>query len=151
MKTGLSDQIRSLAKEKYVDPAVRAGRKEFSIPIRGILESLPSSSFQGNRTPQICDSIRSAKFLTRNHLQIVQVEGPPSGQSSTVVVHYRIAGDSVGAIGREMERPADQADAAERAKRLTDGLKGLLNKELAGYGGAEAFVRWVRSDDKEAA
>ena len=61
MKTGFSDQIRSLAKEKYIDPAVRDGRKEFSIPVRGILDSLPSSGFPRNHTPQICDSIRELR------------------------------------------------------------------------------------------
>ena len=151
MKTGLSDQIRRVAKEKYVDPAVRTGQSEFSIPVRGILDLFPSSGFQGNRTPQICDSIRSAKFLTQNDLQIVGIEGPPSGQSSTVVVHYRIVRGSVRGANQKSESATNEADAAGRAKRLTNGLKGLLSKELAEYGGAEAFVRWVRSDDEEAA
>jgi hypothetical protein len=149
MKTGLSEQIRTLAKEKYVDPAVRAGRREFSIPVRGILDSLPSPGFGGNRTPQICESIRGAKFLTRNHLQLVRVDGPPSGQSSTVVVHYRLIESAVGGAG---QREADvEPNAAERAHRLAKGLKGLLSEEIARRGGAEAFVRWVRSDDEEAA
>lgn len=150
MKTGLSDQIRRVAKEKYVDPARRTGQKEFSIPVRGILEWMSSSGFSGNRTPQICESIRSSKFLSQNDIQIVRVDGPPSGQSSTLVVHYRIAGASLRAADLGKGSTVEP-DAQARAKRLTSGLKGLLSKELAEYGGAEAFVRWIRSDDEEAA
>lgn len=151
MKTSLSDQIRRVAKEKYVDPAIRTGQKEFSIPVRGMLDSLLSSGFPRNHTPQICNSIQTSKFLTPNGLQIIRVEGPPSGQSSTVVVHYRIAEGSVRATAQGPDSMSGETDAAERAKRLTNRLKGLLSEELAEHGGAEAFVRWIRSDDKEAA
>jgi hypothetical protein len=37
-------------------------------------------------------------------------------------------------------------DASARAKRLTEALRGLLKDELRKHGGAEAFVRWLRSD-----
>jgi hypothetical protein len=40
---------------------------------------------------------------------------------------------------------------AERAARLTHKLAGLLKDELAEYGGGEAFLRWMRSDEDEAA
>jgi hypothetical protein len=148
MKSNRSDQIRSVAKEKYVDPAIRTGQKEFSIPVRGVLDSLLSSGFPRNHTPQICNSIQTSKFLRQNGLQIVRVDGPPSGQSPTVVVHYRIAESSAHAAS---PGAANVTDAAERANRLTNRLKGLLSEELAEHGGAEAFVRWIRSDDKEAA
>ncbi len=151
MKGALSDQIRRVAKEKYVDPAIRTGQKEFSIPVRGMLDSLLLSGFARNRAPQICNSIQTSKFLTQNGLQIVRVDGPPSKQSPTVVVHYRIAGASVRAADHGPTSVTDGADAAERARRLTSRLKGLLSGELAEHGGAEAFVRWIRSDDKEAA
>jgi hypothetical protein len=34
---------------------------------------------------------------------------------------------------------------------LTERISGLLKEELAEYGGGEAFLRWVRSDDEDAA
>ena len=40
---------------------------------------------------------------------------------------------------------------AERAQRLTGKLAGLLKDELAEYGGGDAFIRWIRSDEDEAA
>lgn len=147
MKTGRSEQIRQLAKENYVDPAIRTGQREFSISVRGILELLPPG-FPRNHTPQICSSIQTAKFLNQNGLRIVRVEGPPSGQSTSVVVHYSVAGRSTTS---SKQPEASRSDAAERAQRLTNGLKGLLRDEIGEYGGAEKFVRWVRSDDEEVA
>jgi hypothetical protein len=41
--------------------------------------------------------------------------------------------------------------SAGRAKRLTNQLAGLLKDELAEYGGGEAFLRWIRSDEEDAA
>jgi len=41
-------------------------------------------------------------------------------------------------------------DASARAERLTEALRGLLKEELSEHGGAEAFVRLIRSD-KDAA
>jgi hypothetical protein len=34
---------------------------------------------------------------------------------------------------------------------LTEKLRGLLKEELAEYGGGEAFLRWIRSEDEDAA
>jgi hypothetical protein len=48
-----------------------------------------------------------------------------------------------------MER--DQEDPAARAFRLTEKLRGLLKEEFAAAGGGEAFLRWVRSEDEDAA
>ncbi|MGB6194467.1 MAG: hypothetical protein WBF42_18520, partial [Terracidiphilus sp.] len=48
------------------------------------------------------------------------------------------------------------ADQLERetpeawASRVTGKIRGLLKDELAAYGGGEAFLRWVRSDDEDA-
>lgn len=150
MSSGLSDQIRRLAKEKYVDPAIRAGRKEFSISVRELLDLLPAE-FPRNHTPQVCSAIQTTKFLKQDDLQITRVEGPPSGMSTTVVVYYSVAGKPTRAGAQAEKGPSLSQDAAERARRLTNGLRGLLSEEIAMHGGAEAFVRWVRSDDEEAA
>jgi hypothetical protein len=154
MKTSLSDKIRRVAKERYVDPAVRSGRTEFSIPVRGMLDLLLPSGFPRTHTPQICNSIQTSKFLSQNGIEILGVDGPPSGQSPTVVVRYRITGESINVKTTYRKESSDEVvkeDAAARAKRLTEALRGLLKDELKEHGGAEAFVRWVRSDDGEAA
>jgi hypothetical protein len=45
----------------------------------------------------------------------------------------------------------DEEDPAARALRLSEGLRGILKEELHEYGGGEAFLRWIRSEDEDAA
>lgn len=40
---------------------------------------------------------------------------------------------------------------SQRAFRLTERVRGLLKDEIAAFGGTEAFMRWVRSDEEDAA
>ncbi len=43
-------------------------------------------------------------------------------------------------------KPIEES-SEEWATRLTENLRGLLKDELAEYGGAEGFMKWVRSDE----
>jgi hypothetical protein len=149
MNIGLSDKIREMAREKYVSPALRAGKERLVIRVRDLLrEGIPARN-----APQICSSLQSAKFLRENRLEIEKVEGPPSKQSSTVVVRYRVAkaGQPAQSAKPSEEESAivEQESPEARALRLTEKLRGLLKEELAEYGGAEAFIRWVRGYDEE--
>lgn len=151
MNIGLSDRIRSLAQEKYVNPALREGRSSFSIRVRDLLKDLQAEGFPGGHTPQICNALQTAKFLRENGLQIEEIEGPPSKMSSTVVVRYRTS--EIGSPkGQEIVSPtAESPDESPeaRALRLGGKLRGLLKDELKKYGGGEAFIRWVRGHDEE--
>ena len=44
-----------------------------------------------NRTPNVCNSLRSLKLLRENHVELKHVEGPPSGQSTTMKFTYSLA------------------------------------------------------------
>jgi hypothetical protein len=44
----------------------------------------------------------------------------------------------------------EEEDPESKAKRLTEKMRGLLKDELAEYGGGDAFLRWVRSDNDQA-
>lgn len=145
----LSDQVRLVAKDKYVAPALKAGRTSFEIRVRNVLDDLVPLGFPVNNTPQICNALRSEKFLRENGLEVTSVDGPPSKLSTTVVVHYRAVGRGHGA--GSVASDAGVEDAATRAKRLADAMRGLLKEELKEHGGAEAFVRWIRSDEEDAA
>lgn len=147
----LSDQVRSVARDRYVSPALRAGQTSFAIKVRSVLDDLVPLGFPVNNTPQVCSALRSEKFLKDNELEITSVDGPPSKQSTTVVVHYRAVGKSFREGKAASAEPDTAEDSAVRAKRLTEALRGLLKEELKEHGGAEAFVRWIRSDDEEAA
>jgi hypothetical protein len=147
---GLSKRIREVAQRKYVEPAMQTGKVDFSIRVRDLMDDLRSEGTPvGQNTPQFCTSIQKSSFLEANQLEITGVDGPPSKLSTTVVVHYRFAGEardktSNGSIANVPETPA------ERAFRLTEKLRGLMKDEIAAHGGTEGFIRWVRSDEDAA-
>jgi len=155
MNFGLSDQVRSVASEKYVIPAIRAGKSEFSVAVRDLMRHLEPLGFPDRNWPQICTAIQAEKFLRAHGLEIESVEGPPKKQSPRVVVWYRVKRSPTGAMEddaqgqhREPELSGTE-DPGERAFRLTEKLRGLLKDEIAAYGGGEAFIRWVRSEDED--
>jgi hypothetical protein len=142
---GQADRIRSLVAERYVAPVRRAGSRRLSIRVRDVLGDVAKENFPRGRTPLICEVLQGKKFLAQQGLEIENVEGPPSKQSPTVVVHYRV----VGAGGTASEPPASAETPKERAHRLTGKLFGLMKDEIAAHGGAEGYMRWVRSDDDQ--
>jgi hypothetical protein len=150
MVTRQSDRIRSIIQDHYIRPALRAGSVRLSIRARDVLkEAEATQDFPRGRTPTICSVLQSKKLLDENGLEIESIDGPPSRQSRTVVVHYRVVRPAKLDSMTHGEAAAEVSEtSAERAKRLTDKLRGLLKKELAEYGGAEAFMRWVRSDEE---
>jgi len=155
-KSGLSDRIRLLVSERYVQPAMKLGSDRLSIRVKDILKDVAGDPDARGRTPAICEVLQGNKLLRENDLEIEGVEGPPSRQSSTVVVHYRILhpGRWAGGSHAEKKTPAAAVPAEtpkERARRLTNRMAGLLKDEIAAYGGGDAFMKWVRSDDDEAA
>jgi hypothetical protein len=155
MNYGLSDQVRSVASEKYVIPAIRAGKSEFSVAVRDLMRHLEPLGFPARNWPQICTAIQAEKFLRAHGIEIETIEGPPKKQSPTVVVRYRVKRSPTGAIenGAQEQRRQPELSVAEdpgdRAFRLTERLRGLLKDEIAAYGGGEAFLRWVRSEDED--
>lgn len=146
-----SDKVREIVIQQYVRPAVEAGDTRLSIRAGDVLKRAEAiSGFPRARTPLVCNVLRSKKLLERAGLQIESIEGPPSQQSRRVVVHYLVAdphrvAEPVGDDIRPKETPA------EKATRLTEKLRGLLKDEIAAYGGAEGFIRWVRSDEDDEA
>ena len=156
MNYGLSDQVRAVATEKYVQPAIRAGKVSFSVAVRDLMQHLEPLGFPPRNWPQICSAIQTEKFLRSHGIGIESVEGPPKKQSSTVVVRYRVRGTSSestsgGPLATREAEPGQKEDPAARALRLTEKLRGLLKDEFAAAGGGEAFLRWVRSEDEDAA
>lgn len=152
---GLSDQVRAKAQAKYVHPAILAGKKQFSIPVKALMENLRSDGFPARNTPQVCTALQTSKFLRENGLEIEGVDGPPSKMSTTVVVRYRVTNHGAQPGMNENALENEQLDSNEEspeewAFRLTEQMRGLLKEELAEYGGGEAFLRWIRSEDEDA-
>lgn len=152
--TGSSEMVRKLAVEKYIRPALQAGKTGFSISVKELHSDLVAQGFPPANVPQICSALEKHSFLRQYGLEIESIEGPPSRRSTTVVFRYRIASDGAHPLSgtAEGESTAEQnEDPSARAVRLSEALRGILKDELAEYGGGEAFLRWVRSEDEDAA
>jgi hypothetical protein len=156
MGNGSSDQVRAVALERYFEPALRAGKRQFSIAVKDLLQDLVTQGFPPANTPQVCTALRKQAFLREHGIEIDHIDGPPSKMSTTVVFHYRTTHPKSSA-GSENTLPegaqggSAQEDPSVRAYRLTERLRGLLKEEMAEYGGAEAFLKWIRSEEENAA
>jgi len=131
-----------------VHPAINAGRTEFSIAVRDLMADARQEGISTvQRTPPFCTSIQTREFLDDNGLEITRVEGPAKKLSTTVVIHYRLKGS----------RPSERTESTpmetpeERARRVGKKLFGLMKEEMSVYGGGEAYLRWVRGSDEDAA
>jgi hypothetical protein len=154
MNHGLSDQVRTVALDKFVRPAVLAGQMQFSVAVRDLMRHLQADGFPERNWPQVCTAIQAGKFLRENGLEIERVDGPPKKQSPTVVVRYRVAGSGcIQSGGTEAVKKAGPEAAAESpsdwAFRLTERLRGLMKDEIGAHGGTEGYIRWVRGYDEE--
>ena len=152
MSSGSSERVRRVASEKYVRPAVRAGKTHFSIAVKDLVKDLIAEGFPAGNTPQVCTALRKKEFLRDHGLEIEGIDGPPSKMSTTVVYRYRVADSAQKGLSvpspQNATKPAGESPEA-RAQRLAGKLRGLLKDELAEYGGGEAFLRWVRGYDEE--
>jgi len=154
MKYGLSDQVRTVAEREYVHPAIRAGNLRFSVAVRDLMKALEPTGFPSRNWPQICSAIQAGKFLRSNGIEIESVEGPPSKQSPTVVVRYRVVNPRP---QEQINHPQltipnaepSQESPEEWAHRMTGKLFGLMREELAAFGGGDAFLEWVRSEGED--
>ena len=111
--------------------------------IKPLMKELESEGFPANHPRQFCKALQKRAFLQEKGLILQDVEGPPSGTSTTVVIHYSVNGGSGTSASVNAETPA------QRAFRLTEKLRGLMKDEIAAHGGTEGFMRWVRSDEDE--
>lgn len=143
-----ADYIRKYAAENYIKPARNRGESKIAIPVGKIEADLRKVGLETGRAPAVCSALRGRKFQKENEVLLDHFEGPPSGQSTTVVFHYLLpeAKASVGTPESKVQ-PEAKETSEEWALRLTGKLRGLLKEELAEYGGGEAFLKWMRSED----
>src|SRR6202012_990111 len=103
---GSSDQVRALASEKYIGPALRAGKRSFSVAVRDVLQDMVARGFPPANVPQVCSALWKPGFLTEHGIEIDRIDGPPSKTSTTVIFHYRAANANTGAdVHRKLGRP----------------------------------------------
>jgi hypothetical protein len=131
---GSTDRVRRTAAKLYIEPARRRGDKIVKIHSGVFAKSLVDQKvLPPNRFPIICNALKSAKFLKENHLTSLEIQGPPSGRSSTVTFIYRIE---------------EHESVAMPAKSELGGLLSLYGI-FRGYnepGGSEAFMKRQRDE-----
>ncbi len=120
-----ADKIRLHARDRYVIPA--RSRKEVRFPIcaGNVVHELDMSG----KTPNVCQALKGRRFLEANNLRLVDVRGPKSGLSTTVVYTYEFVGG--------MPSPTQQEQPWAR-------LRGALKDIFANMGGGEAYLRAER-------
>jgi hypothetical protein len=82
------------------------------------------------RVPAVCSALRTHQFWKDNGLRLVEITGPKSGQSTTVVFTYEFVDQPE---GRE-----------ERLKSSWAQLRGAMKDILVEVGGGEAYLRSER-------
>lgn len=120
-----ADQVRELARQRYIEPARKRGEREVRILVRDVHKELGLE----NRYPIVCNALRSEKFLSENHLSIDDDTGPPSGFGASVEITFRLNGT---------------ANTAEEATPAFLKLRGIGKEVFQALGGGEAFIRRER-------
>jgi hypothetical protein len=126
-KQAYAEQSRDYAAEQYVRPARRRGDSLVQITAGDIHKAL---GFR-NRVPAVCQALKSKKFLEENQLVLEKVEGPPSGQSTTVAFTYRL-------------KDSGQSSNKTAADDSFSKLRGIAKDIFRNLGGGEAFIRKER-------
>jgi len=117
----------------YVEPARQQRQLRFSVRCGTIEKELGMS----NRTFQVCTALKTAKFLEPNGLRLVDVSGPPSGASTTVVYTYEFL-DTVA----RATAPVPSTPSSIYGKLLQ--MEGILKDVYKEIGGAERAIREER-------
>ncbi len=126
METSTADTIRSYAEKEYVQTARRKGLNRMQIKVGDVHRALKLT----NRVPNVSSALRSRIFLEKNHLEIEEESGPPSGMGTRTTFTYRLLDE--------------ESPNASPAVTFED-LRGLMKGTFESLGGGEAFLRRERS------
>jgi hypothetical protein len=118
----LADRIRTHGRERYVLPARERKVHRFSIRAGDVVHEL---GIGGQRAPAVCSALKTRQFLNNNHLHLIEVTGPKSGQSTTVTYTYEFL---------DAEHSARQEDSWTK-------LRGALKDIFKEFGGGETYLR----------
>jgi hypothetical protein len=135
----LHEQIRGIAERDFIKHSRAAGKSEFVIAVRDLMAKAQAAGLStSGRTPAFCKAIQTIDFLEDNGLELSSIEGPPSKQSTTVVVHYRFR--NLPNSSARLAEPSPVASSEDPLMRLRGVLKGAMRE------GAAAFLHELRRD-----
>lgn len=136
--------VRKFASEAYVRAARERGEHQFSIAVRPVLTDLTKRGLPAGRTPLICSVLSGRKFQDENRIVLDRSDGPPSGQSPTMVYHFHFLD------WPDVSKNVSRSETPEQwASRVTEKIRGLLKEEIEAHGGTEGYLKWVRSSDEQ--
>ena len=121
-----ADRIRIHGREEYVFLARARGEKRFSIRAGDVVRALRLNG----RTPAVCSALKTHQFEKDNHVRLVEMSGPKSKQSTTVVFTYEFV---------------DENPSSSHEGDAWTPLRGVLKDIFAESGGGEAYLRSERS------
>ena len=128
-----ADIIRTYVVERYIEPARRRGAKAVTVVAREVLRGL---GYDGDQAPAVCSALPVQKFLKEQGLT-VDVQGPPSKQSTTTTFTFHFSG---------RKKP----DGGRRALDAIRDLRGVGRETFAALGGGEQWLRRERESFPEA-
>lgn len=120
-----AERIRIYARDKYVVPARNRKQTRFSIRAGDVLTELGMNG----RAPAVCSALKGKRFWQRNNLRLVEVSGPKTAQSTTVVCTYEFA---------------DTQPSSSAPENPWLQLRGALKGVFAEAGGGDAYLRKER-------
>lgn len=85
------------------------------------------------------------------HAPAVSTPSPRPAPDSHVKLGGTVLASAMPSLNEGNKEAQRNETSAQRARRLTNSIRGILKDELAEYGGGEAFLRWIRSDESGAA
>jgi hypothetical protein len=132
-KTTYAERIRQYARQNFIQPALQRGDMTVRIRAGDVHQGLNLR----RQHPNVCQVLKSQKFLEGNHLSLEAEEGPPSGQSSAMVFTYRLPGFSP--LQQEVAAPGSGSNLLKLLE-----LKGIGKELFASLGGGENFIRAER-------
>jgi 5-methylcytosine-specific restriction protein B len=122
-----AEKVRDHARSRYVIPA--RNRKEVRFPI--CAGNVVNELHMSGKTPNVCQALKGPKFLAANNLRLVDISGPKSGLSTTVVYTYEFVDG--------LPSPTQEEEPWTR-------LRGALKDVFANLGGGEAYLRAEREN-----
>ena len=124
----LSEQVLRHIETVYVVPARQRGESTIRVKAGDVHRDL----HWANRVPSVCTTLSSQKLQRAVGIELIAKDGPPSGQSTTVVFTYRLP---------QANRPS--TSLAKRSGSL-ESLYGIASEIFRELGGGEKFIREER-------
>ncbi len=124
----LSEQVLRHIERAYVVPARQRGESTIRVKAGDVHRDLRWA----NRVPSVCTTLSSQKLQKAMGIELIAKDGPPSGQSTTVVFTYRIRSGE-GSSG-----------SGTRESGRLERLYGIASEVFRELGGGEKFIREER-------